>query len=243
MTIWAIADIHASRRDPTTGMPNKPMDVFGDEWRDHVNKLEHAWQECVTDADTVVIAGDIDWALKLENAVDTLERISSWAGQKVLLRGNHDYWWSSKTTSKVRRVLPPSLRLLHNDSVQVDGFNICGCKGSPVQGGMDWTAENAKLLNREEQRLRISLQSRDSSLPTIIAFHYPPFYPGTGTSPFRDIIDDAEAGLVVYGHLHGKAAVSGPVGRFGRTFYRLVACDAIDFRPALVAADGQVKEE
>src|SRR5947209_3129613 len=103
MTIWGIADIHASRIDPETGLPSKPMDVFGPEWRDHFVRLEQAWDQMVEPGDSTIVAGDIDWALHLDEATDTLNRIASWKGHKILIRGNHDYWWSSKTTNRVRK--------------------------------------------------------------------------------------------------------------------------------------------
>lgn len=240
MSIWAIADIHASATEPTTGRPIKSMDVFGAEWQDHVERLERSWQRSVQPADTVIVAGDIDWALRLADAMETLERIDSWNGRKVLIRGNHDYWWSSKTTNKVRRVLPPSVSLLHNEALQVDGFNICGAKGSPVPGGIDWTEENAKLLNREVQRLETSLAARDPGLPTVVALHYPPFYPAHGTSPYREAIERSGAAICVFGHLHGTGAGGGPRGRIGSVEYRLVAADALDFQPDLVTAGNQV---
>jgi predicted phosphohydrolase len=235
MAIWAIADIHASRLDPDTRLPTKPMDVFGEHWEDHVDRLERAWMDRVSPQDTVIVAGDLDWALRLEQAQETLHRLDAWSGKKILVRGNHDYWWSSKSTNKVRRALPPSLYALHNDAVQADGFNICGTKGSPVPGAMDWTDENAKLLNREVGRLKRSLAARDPSLRTIVALHYPPYFPSTGTSPFREIIDEAGAAWVVYGHLHGDAASTGPSGRQGSANYSLVAADAVGFEPVLIA--------
>src|SRR5437588_12327503 len=137
------------------------MDVFGPHWTDHVDRLERAWKESVLPQDTVIVAGDIDWALYLADAMQTLLRIHSWPGRKVLIRGNHDYWWSSKTTAKVRQALPPSLIALHNDALQADGFNIAAAKGSPVPGGIDWTPQNGKLLNRECQRLAMSLGQCD----------------------------------------------------------------------------------
>lgn len=216
------------------------MDVFGPAWRDHMSRLETSWRACVRPDDVVIVAGDIDWALHLADACETLERLDTWNGLKILLRGNHDYWWSSKSTSKVRQVLPPSIVLLHNNARQHEGFNICGAKGAPVPGGIDWTEQNAKLLNREEQRLTLSLQQRDVALPTIVALHYPPFYRSTGSSSLRDILDMAAVSCVVYGHLHGAAGSSGPEGRIGGIEYRLVAADALGFRPALIARDGHL---
>ena len=139
---------------------SKPMDSFGPAWVGHMDKLEAAWQHLVGPQDTVVLAGDIDWSLYLQDAMFTLNRLHQWNGSKILVRGNHDYWWSSKSTNQVRRILPPSIRLIHNDSIAVEDVNICGCKGSPVPGGMEWTADNEKLLRRELHRLRLSLDSR-----------------------------------------------------------------------------------
>lgn len=231
MTIWAIADIHASGRDPMTGQPLKPMDVFGERWADHVERLEHAWAQRVSSSDTVVVAGDIDWALHLEGAMDTLHRMAAWNGRKILVRGNHDYWWSSKTTNKVRAVLPPSVCLLHNNAYLADGYNICGAKGSPVPGSSEWTAHDEKLLNREVQRLETSLAARDSSLSTIVALHYPPFYAGQQTSAYRALLETEGVEICVYGHLHGNAAGTGPNGSLGGVHYQLVAADAADFMP------------
>lgn len=240
MSIWAIADIHASRLDRTTGRPSKPMDIFGEHWVGHFDALEQAWREMVQPEDTVIVAGDLEWALHLEDALETLERLSSWTGHKILLRGNHDYWWSSKTTNKVRAVLPATLTLLHNNAIQAEGFNICGSKGSPVPGGIDWTPENAKLLNREEQRLQLSLDARDVQRPTIVALHFPPFYRSHEQSPYRTILERHGVRACVYGHLHAEAAAAGPNGRYGSIEYYLVAADALRFRPVLVAAGEEI---
>jgi predicted phosphohydrolase len=238
MSIWAIADIHASATEPATGLPIKSMDVFGPQWTNHVDRLEAAWQTRVQTDDTVIVAGDIDWALHLPDAMETLNRMDRWKGRKILIRGNHDYWWSSKTTNRVRQALPTSLTLLHNDALQVEGMNICGAKGSPVPGGDDWTAEDAKLLNRETQRLLMSLAARDPSLPTIVALHYPPFYPSHPNGPYVGAIESHGVVACVYGHLHGSAAASGPRGCYRGTEYMLVAGDAVGFEPQLVARDG-----
>lgn len=214
------------------------MDVFGTVWSNHVERLQESWSAIVEPDDTVIIAGDIDWAMHLADAFETLDLIESLPGTKILIRGNHDYWWSSKTTGKVRARLPTNMLALHNDAISVDGFNVCGAKGSPVPGGMDWTEQNAKLLNREVQRLRMSLDNRDPALPTIVALHYPPFYPANPDSPFRLLVQQAHASAVVYGHLHGTAAASGPSGVYAGTEYRLVAADAVDFSPVRLGANG-----
>jgi len=240
MSIWAIADIHASRTDPDSGLPVKPMDVFGSEWSMHVERLERAWDELVEIEDTVIIAGDIDWGLHLDDAMETLQRIETWKGRKILVRGNHDYWWSSKTTNRVRRALPPSMSLLHNNALQAEGFNICGTKGSPVPGGMEWTPQDEKILNREHQRLIMSLEARDPRFPTIAALHYPPFYRAQEESLYRVTLEKYGAAVCVYGHLHGEAAASGPSGRYGSVQYCPVNGDVHRFRPVLIEKNGEL---
>ena len=231
MTLWAIADLHASRPHPDTGAPMKPMDEFGLSWRNHIERLESAWAETVARDDTVVIAGDIDWALHLDEAAFTLRRLSRWNGTKLLIRGNHDFWWSSKTTSRVRRVLPPTIRLIHNDCAIADDVNVCGSKGSPVPGGIEWSPQHEKLLKRELQRLRASLDSRRSDLETIVALHFPPFYPTHGTSVYKEVLEEYGVRCCLYGHLHGDAAAAGPMGRYDGVDYRLVAGDHVGFKP------------
>lgn len=219
------------------------MDLFGPAWLEHDARLEAAWNELVQADDTVIIAGDIEWALKPEEALESLHRIDQWAGTKVLVRGNHDFWWSSKTTSKVRRILPPTIKLIHNDCVEAEGFNLCGTKGSPVPGAIEWTDQNSKLLNRETERLKLSLAARNPSLPTIIALHYPPFYTSYEASPYRRLIEESGALACVYGHLHGGNPSTAPEGRIDRCIYRLVAGDAVSFRPVIVAAGGEIVGE
>jgi uncharacterized protein len=243
MTIWAIADIHASRTDPETGSPIKSMDMFGESWVRHVERLETAWKESVRAEDTVIVAGDIDWALYLDDARETLDRLGRWNGTKVIIRGNHDYWWSSKSTNRVRRSLPAGVLALHNDAIQREGFNICGAKGSPVPGGLDWTDEDSRLLDREVQRLRQSLANREPSLPTIVVLHFPPFIGQNGQSLYREVIEEAGAAACVYGHLHGVSSRAGPQGKIGGVYYHLVAGDYLGFRPARIAANGRLIAE
>jgi predicted phosphohydrolase len=240
MTIWALADIHASPLS-ADGRPEKPMDVFGDEWRDHVERVEAAWRRNVSPHDTVLLAGDLDWSMYLQDAVPTLERMGSWPGKKLLVRGNHDYWWSSKATSKVRRILPDSMSLLHNDSVVVEGFAVCGAKGAPLPGAPEWTETDGKLLNRELERLKISLGAREAGLPVIVMMHYPPAYirateNTVSESPFVSVMKANEVVACVYGHLHGESAALGPNELIDGIRYQLVAADFVGFQPIDVSS-------
>jgi len=239
VSIWAIADIHASPLDPT-GEPKKPMEVFGKHWEGHVERIESAWSALVSDDDTVIVAGDLDWSLHLEDAAHTLKRLGRWKGHKLLVRGNHDYWWSSGATNKVRKVLPPGIELIHNNAFVVEGYNVVGAKGSTVPGSIEWNEVDAKLLNRETERLKLSLAARNPDLPTIAALHYPPFYPTSGTSPYVEIFRDFSVSLCVYGHLHGAGAASGPEGVHGGIRYLLAAADHVNFTPVLLINDGRL---
>jgi predicted phosphohydrolase len=239
MTIWAIADIHASPLD-ASGQAEKPMEVFGGHWRDHVERIEQAWNRSVAARDTVIVAGDLDWSLHLEDAVPTLERVGGWTGRKLLVRGNHDFWWSSGATSKVRRILPPSISLVHNNAVQVEGFNIVGAKGSTIPGSFEWTENDAKLLNRECERLKLSIAEAQPGLPIIAALHYPPFLPPAEGSPFVDILQESPVVLCVYGHLHADRAQAGPHGEYEGIRYVLAAADHTGFRPIPIVRGGAI---
>lgn len=240
MTIWAIADIHASPVDGS-GRPLKPMDVFGAEWTDHLGRIEQAWNMLVEAGDTVIVAGDLDWSMRPEEAVPTLRRLAQWKGRKILIRGNHDYWWSSDATNKVRRLLPDTVELLHNNACEAEGFAIVGCKGSPVPGGLDWTETDAKLLNREVQRLKLSLAAAGAGLPAIAALHYPPAFASRLDTPYTEIFHAAgNVRLCVYGHLHGVRARAAIEGEVDGVRYRLVAADHVDFSPVPVAAGGRI---
>lgn len=219
------------------------MERFGSNWEGHVERIEAAWTTLVGPDDTVIVAGDLDWALRLDEALPTLSRLDSWPGRKLLVRGNHDYWWSSKATNKVRAALPPTIQVIHNNAFEAEGFNIIGAKGSPVPGGIEWTEVDSKLLNRETERLKLSAVARKFDLPTIAALHYPPFYPSSGSSPLVEVLKAARVSLCVYGHLHGDGARSGPDGKFDRVEYVLVAADHLDFKPKLLAGDGEILTE
>ncbi len=241
MTIWGIADIHASPLDEA-GVAEKPMERFGPAWEGHVERIEAAWRSSVQPDDTVIVAGDLDWSLHLEDAIPTLERLRRLPGIKLLVRGNHDYWWSSKATNKVRKVLPPSVHLIHNNVISVDGFAIGGAKGSPVPGGMEWDEQDAKLLNRELERLKLSADARADAAPFVAALHFPPFYPASGPSPYVELLHSVGAVLCVYGHLHGESAHSGPSGTIDGIVYRCVAADYVGFRPVKLVEAGRILE-
>ncbi len=152
--LYAIADLHLP------GGLNKTMDLFGDKWVNHTVKIEENWRREIKDEDLILIAGDISWAMRLNEAREDLARIASWPGTKVMIRGNHDYWWQG--ISKVREVLPENLLAIQNDSIHFQSWRICGTRGWRIPGNKDFKPEDEKIYLRELERLKLSLQSGSS---------------------------------------------------------------------------------
>ena len=195
MKIFALADPHLS-----LATPNKSQDKFGPQWVDHARAIEQRWQEKVGEDDLVLVAGDISWAMHLENGRADLDFLGGLPGTKVLIRGNHDYWWSS--LSKVRRALAPRMHALQHDAIRIGPVAICGTRlwdvpGVSFRGLIDWApagakepaagsdadrraqevAESEKIYRREVERLRLALAALDEIAP-----------PGTGDGGLRIVM-------------------------------------------------------
>lgn len=228
MSLFAIADCHLGRA------VNKDMDMFGPAWEGHAERMAAHWRAEVGASDWVLVAGDISWAMRLPDALEDLRFLDALPGRKILLRGNHDYWWGSR--AKVESVLPPSLQLLQNDAVDIgDGVGIVGTRGWMPPEAPRATAEDKTIYLREVERLRLSLQAAKGRFRTLVAMiHYPPLYAGLGETAFVPLLREAGVHACVYGHLHGpdhRFAVRG--ARDGIQYY-FVAGDALDFRPARI---------
>ena len=156
MKIFAISDLHISTST------NKPMDIFGGNWVNYMEKICEDWENKVSDDDLVLIGGDISWAMALDDAKKDLEIISKLKGKKILIKGNHDYWWSG--IGKVRDMLPENFYALQNDSVRFDGVVICGSRCWSVPGSPDFDEQDRKIYNREIERLRLSLKNAERFL-------------------------------------------------------------------------------
>lgn len=225
--LFALADLHLS----LAGL--KPMDVFGELWRGHVERMAAAWDRAVDDGDTVLLPGDISWARNASEVEPDLDWIAQRPGRKLFLRGNHDGWWSS--LARVRRLLPPGCEPLQNDSHRVGDWVVVGARGwtSPDDPGA--TTADARVFQRELERLRLSLAHADAEhgrdLPRLAMVHFPPWT--EGREPTRAVALMMRAGVrvCVYGHLHGedhRIAVRGD--RNGIRFV-FVAADAVGFAP------------
>lgn len=228
MALYAIADLHLSLGT------DKPMDVFKG-WQDYKERLENNWRNLVKDDDTVVVAGDISWAMRLDECYEDFSFLNSLPGTKILLKGNHDYWWATK--KKIDEYLVENnfdtIKILFNNSFEVEGVTICGSRGWYYDADTD---ADIKVINREVGRLKLSLDSvADKSTTPVVFLHYPPVYSDLECQEIMDTLIEYGIKECYYGHLHGaythKNAV---VSEYKGINMHLISCDYTDFMPILV---------
>jgi predicted phosphohydrolase len=231
--IFALADLHLSL------VGAKPMDIFGEAWRDHPRQMAEAWDRQVTAEDVVLLPGDISWGRTLEEARPDLEWIHGRPGRKLLLRGNHDGWWSSPT--RVREALPEGCHALQNDSHPVLGWVVVGARGWLLPDDPQATAQDRRVFQRELERLRLSILHADRThgrvAPRLAMLHYPPWLVGQEPSPVVDLLRRAGVSVVVYGHLHGKDHALALRGVHDGLRFCFVAADAVGFAPVDLGLD------
>lgn len=220
MALYAIADLHLG----TAPTVDKPMDIFGQKWVNHTEKLRGGW--CAEKDDTVVIAGDISWAMDFTGLASDFMFIDSLPGKKIILKGNHDYWWSTMTklTEFVKNY--ESIAFLHNNSYEYGGVGICGTRGWISEPGQP---EDIKVLNREVGRLRASLDSCSAG-EKIVFLHYPPVFGDTECAPITSILAEYGVKRCFYGHLHGFSHRFAVNGEKNSVEYTLISADYTDFR-------------
>ena len=224
MKVFAIADLHLPGRDA------KPMEVFGDHWLNHFERIAEDWAARVGPDDLVLLPGDLSWAMRLEDATDDLRAIGDLPGKKAILRGNHDYWWSS--IGRVRDALPPGMFAVQNDCVVFPEFVLAGTRGWIIPDG-DADADDERIYQRELLRLEMSLKaarSKSADGDLIVMMHYPPRTQAVRETGFTRLLEDYRAKHVVYGHLHGDRLRAGFRGCANGVQYYLAACDALGFR-------------
>ncbi|MHC4449338.1 MAG: metallophosphoesterase [Planctomycetota bacterium] len=226
--IFAIADTHLGKA------VNKPMDIFGPAWEGHAERLDKAWREEVGDDDWVLVPGDISWAMRLDEVGEDLDFLAQLPGRKVLLKGNHDYWWTSR--GKVEAILPEGMLLLQNDCVDLgNGIGIVGTRGWQPPDAPRAGEHDAKIYAREVARLELSLRAARGRFETLIAMlHYPPIYTGLGETDFVPLLREAGVAVCLYGHLHGRDHRYAFQGERDGVRYQFVAADFLEFRPARV---------
>lgn len=228
MKIFCIGDLHLSGQPAT-----KPMDVFGTQWANHTEKIKQNWLATVGEKDTVILCGDTSWALTLEEAATDLAWLSDLPGQKILVRGNHDYWWSS--LAKMRERYPQFL-FLQNDSILLGELAVCGSRGWKVPSNADFSAEDKKIYDRELIRLEMSLQSavKQGAKEIVAVLHFPPFFHQDEVNGFVELFAKYPVKQVVFGHIHGENNISVFEGVRDGVWYKLCSCDTQGFMPVLI---------
>jgi uncharacterized protein len=227
MAIYALGDLHLAHS------VDKPMGVFGQEWQDHPNKIESLWNQVVTDTDAVLVPGDISWAMTLQEAALDLEFVSRLNGTKLLIRGNHDYWWNG--ISKVRSALAPNCIAIQNDAAVFQDYAICGTRGWILPGHPKFTADDETIYLREIGRLKMSLErAATTDKPIIAMLHYPPCGQDGEDTGFTQLLEQYGVKVCVYGHLHGAAHRFAFEGVKNGVKYQLVSADYVNFCPVVV---------
>jgi len=234
--IYAIGDLHFS------GVPEtKPMTVFGEHWQHHRQRIMENWKQTVAPEDLVILCGDISWAMKLTDAVqDDLKSIAELPGQKVMLRGNHDYWWTG--LSKMKQATGNAFFFLQNNFYPVNTetakLAICGSRAwlTPACEGYKPETDES-ILRHEALRIRASLDAakKEGYDEILLALHYPPFYSAEENSVFKQLIDEYKVKTCVFGHIHGaEGAASIFEGEQDGCHYKLVSADTQNFTPVLI---------
>jgi predicted phosphohydrolase len=224
--IYAIADLHFDYSK------KKPMDIFGKNWIGHEEKIINNWIDMVKDDDLVILPGDISWALKLNEAKADLERIDFLPGKKVILKGNHDYWWSS--LSKLNSLGCNSIFFLQNNSYNFNDFAIAGTRGWIARDSEDFEDEDEKIFNRELSRLKLSLESVEKNKRIIAVVHYPPFNIDFSPNEFVDLMKEYNVETCLYGHLHSEGHKFVVEGEIKGINFHCVSSDYIDFIPKTI---------
>ena len=242
MSLFVMADLHLS------STLNKPMDIFGARWTDYMTKIKKYWSSIVTDDDTVVVPGDITWAIDYKEAYEDFKFIDSLPGKKLLGKGNHDYWWGTLTKNRifVKENGFNSIDFLYNNAFKVENYIVCGTRGwfvdEKLQKERDATkdVEYEKIVAREVQRLKLSLTEavklRENNEQILVFFHFPPVF---GTFVCEEIIDVLlEYGIknCYYGHIHGVYGIP-RVSSYKGISFSIISSDYCNFVPMIVMPD------
>ena len=243
MSLFAIADLHLSTLDST----NKSMEIFGRRWTGYTEKLRASWESLITDGDTVVIPGDISWALTLEEAKSDLLFLDSLPGKKILGKGNHDFWWCTmkKHAEFFEANGIKTLSFLFNNAHETEDFIIAGTRGWYYDEETQNTPNDTdftKLTNRETQRLRISLDQalelkKNAPEKEILVFtHFPPCYAGKESEPIVNLLCDYGIRRTYYGHIHGNYTLD-PVIDCRGIKMSIISADYVNFIPKIIKCE------
>ena len=227
MALYVLGDTHLSLG------ASKPMDVFPG-WNGYVERLERNWRKLIKPEDTIVLAGDISWAMRLNDTRRDFAFLQELPGQKLIMKGNHDYWWT--TANKMNAYLKAegfdTLHILHNNSYSVEGYAICGTRGWFFEESRS-SPQDEKVFRRELMRLETSLKAAGDK-EKLVFLHYPPRYKGYTCDEILELLRRYEVRRCFYGHLHGPAQGLAQEGLWDGTEFRLLAADRLNFRPFTV---------
>ena len=229
MALYTISDLHLP-----LGV-NKPMDIFSSEWDNYVNRLAVNWQNTVKPDDYVVLAGDFSWATYIEQAKPDFDFLNNLNGIKFLLKGNHDYWWTTK--KKLDEFITKNnfsdIHFIQNNSYLYKDIAICGSRLWQYPEGANETEENVRIYNREICRLELSLNEamKLSSKEIILFTHYPPITQSKTYNAFTELISKYPVSDCIYGHLHAASQKKAAEGTYNNVNYTLVSCDYRHFMP------------
>ncbi len=238
MAVFVIADLHLD-----TKSNQKSMEVFGNRWNGYVNKIQKNWKKIVTENDTVIIPGDISWALNLDAAIHDLRWINELPGRKILMKGNHDFWWS--TASKMQKFFCENcintIDILNNNAIEIENYILAGSRGWFTDRSMQTASQEvdyAKIINREVIRLRMSLDAakklRDVSKKELLVFlHFPPIWGDFRCEEIIALLQEYEIVRCYFGHIHSCYNVPSSFEEKGIRF-QLISADYLDFVPQIL---------
>ncbi|MGN1327501.1 MAG: metallophosphoesterase [Clostridia bacterium] len=224
MAIYAISDLHLSFNT------DKPMNIFG--WENYENKIKEDWNKKVTDNDLVLLPGDFSWELKLQDTYKDFKYLSEMPGKKLLLKGNHDYWWT--TLKSMREFLQKNeftnIDFIYNNSYQYENKIIAGTRGWNL---IEETPEDEKIKKREvirlENSIKCGIKEFGEDKEIIVCMHYPPIIKESIESEFTKILEKYNVKKCIYGHLHGKSQLNAIEGIYNEVEYKMVSCDYTNF--------------
>jgi len=239
MSIFVMADLHLD-----TATNEKSMEIFGNRWQGYMDKIKSNWSAVVNDNDTVIIPGDISWALSTEDSLPDLKWIDSLPGKKILMKGNHDYWWS--TATKLYKMFEENgittISLLHNNALEVEDYIIAGSRGwfvdKSVQPVKSVNADHEKIVNREVIRLKISLSAakalqQKSGKEILVFFHFPPIWSDFKCDEILSVLSEYNITRCFFGHIHG-CYNQGDRVTYENIEFRMVSADFLGFLPQII---------
>lgn len=225
MSLYAIGDLHLS-----LGEIQKPMGIFNG-WENHIQRLSENWKASISQEDTVVLAGDTSWAMGLKNSLTDFQFINALPGRKIILKGNHDYWWATKRKMDnfFRDNGLDSLYILFNNCYEYSEYGICGTRGWV---SIDGKTENESVMAKEVQRLEVSIcGALEKNLKPLVFMHYPPVYGSTCNYDILDVLYRYKIEQCYYGHIHGYSQKNAITGVQDGVEYNMISSDYLHFNP------------